>query len=112
MAVFKCMDCKQHFNVLVSVNLCDICDKLVHTHEDRAHHLPRANFFEGVSELDLLSVICIETSHYVCFAKDPQEEPDQPSNWIFFDSMANRICKQLYTKNTPQILMVFCVIFR
>jgi hypothetical protein len=45
------------------------------------------------SSLDLLSVICIETSHYVCFTKEPSEDPNKPHKWIFFDSMANRVCK-------------------
>ena len=45
-----------------------------------------------VSELDLLSVICIETSHYVCFTRDPRDV-DKEQNWIFFDSMANRFCE-------------------
>ena len=40
----------------------------------------------SISELELLSVICIETSHYVCFTRVDQQ-------WIFFDSMANRVCK-------------------
>ena len=39
-----------------------------------------------MARLELLSVICIETSHYVCFAR-------QEKRWIFFDSMANRVCK-------------------
>ena len=31
-------------------------------------------------------MICIETSHYVCFVHWEKQ-------WIFFDSMANRVCK-------------------
>ena len=44
-----------------------------------------------VGELDLLSVICIETSHYVCFTRDPRDDTER--KWIFFDSMADRKCE-------------------
>ena len=38
----------------------------------------------GISELDLLSVICTETSHYVCFTRAEER-------WVFFDSMGSRV---------------------
>ena len=38
-------------------------------------------------EMELYAVLCIETSHYVCFAKAGRG-PDQP--WVLFDSMADR----------------------
>ena len=40
-------------------------------------------------KLELLSVICIETSHYVCFTRDTE------GRWLLFDSMANRLCECL-----------------
>jgi hypothetical protein len=40
----------------------------------------------NINELDLLSVICIETSHYICFTRSEER-------WVFFDSMANRVRK-------------------
>ena len=40
--------------------------------------------------LNLLSVICIETSHYVCFTRSVAHGQNK---WIFFDSMADRVCK-------------------
>ena len=40
--------------------------------------------------LNLLSVICIETSHYVCFTRTLAHDQKR---WIFFDSMADRVCK-------------------
>ena len=40
-----------------------------------------------VGRLQLLSVICIETSHYVCFTKPGGSGADE---WVFFDSMAER----------------------
>jgi ubiquitin thioesterase CYLD len=42
-------------------------------------------------EMELIAVICIETSHYVTFAKC--EEPDGVVKWCFFDSMSDRIGK-------------------
>jgi ubiquitin thioesterase CYLD len=41
--------------------------------------------------MELFAVICIETSHYVTFAKC--EEPDGTVKWCFFDSMADRVGK-------------------
>ena len=37
--------------------------------------------------LQLLSVLCIETSHYVCFTRIIGSGKDE---WVFFDSMAER----------------------
>ena len=42
--------------------------------------------FTGASNLELLSVICIETRHYVCFTRHSDNQ------WVFFDSMASRVC--------------------
>lgn len=38
--------------------------------------------------MELFSVMCIETSHYVAFVKTGSGENSQ---WVFFDSMADRI---------------------
>ena len=43
------------------------------------------NFDAGT--LQLLSVLCIETSHYVCFTRITGSGKDE---WVFFDSMAER----------------------
>ena len=45
-------------------------------------------------DLKLLSVICIQTSHYVCFTRSVTQ-----NRWIFFDSMADRVRKsnKVYT---------------
>ena len=40
--------------------------------------------FPLICRLQLLSVICIETSHYVCFTRCDDR-------WLFHDSMADRI---------------------
>jgi len=43
--------------------------------------------------LQLLSVLCIETSHYVCFTRIMEPEKDE---WVFFDSMAERPGKIIF----------------
>ena len=65
---------------------CDTCSERVHSHKARRDHTPEK--CEG-GELELLSVLCIETSHYVCFTRDPD------GRWLFFDSMANRVCEYI-----------------
>ena len=40
------------------------------------------------AQLKLLSVVCIETSHYVCFCFTD-------NHWIFMDSMADRVGESL-----------------
>lgn len=51
--------------------------------------------------MDLFAVLCIETSHYVCFVKCGQG-PDAP--WCFFDSMADRKGEQ-NGYNIPEVLL-------
>ena len=74
---------------------CSTCSEQFHTHPNRKDHVLNQNIGSGIegSPLDLLSVICIEISHFVCFTKEPSEDPNKPHKWIFFDSMANRVCK-------------------
>ena len=43
---------------------------------------------QSVEMLELFAVICIKTSHYVCFTKCGLQH-DSP--WVFFDSMSDRI---------------------
>lgn len=40
-----------------------------------------------IPPMELFAVVCIETSHYVSFAKSGSGK-DAP--WVFFDSMADR----------------------
>ena len=82
-----CTECQNEFK---QVEFCDTCWTTAHRKKERAHHCPLPVVDVEVSELDLLSVICIETSHYVCFTRDPNS-----NSWIFFDSMANRLCEFL-----------------
>lgn len=55
--------------------------------------------------LELSAVVCIETSHYVCFVKcgSGSEAP-----WCFFDSMADR--KGLHLINSYIICIIVCII--
>jgi ubiquitin thioesterase CYLD len=43
-------------------------------------------------KLNLFAVLCIETSHYVAFVKC--HKPDHQHEWIFFDSMSDRILNE------------------
>ena len=73
---------------------CKDCVGLWHTHENRKHHKPisKQSSSDGVDggdtgRLRLLSVLCIETSHYVCFTR---VQGSGTNEWVFFDSMAER----------------------
>ena len=84
-----------------SINYCQHCSNLFHKnpcHKERAEHkLSPIQNEDPLGDPDLLSVICIETSHYVCFTRDPRDDGEK--RWIFFDSMADRQCefKPYYT---------------
>ncbi|KAG7251701.1 hypothetical protein CRUP_013029, partial [Coryphaenoides rupestris] len=68
----------------------------VHSHRKRQSHLPDqvrapegswAGPLHGTRQLlELFAVTCIETSHYVSLVK----HGPRPSDWLFFDSMADR----------------------
>ncbi|XP_064385808.1 ubiquitin carboxyl-terminal hydrolase CYLD-like isoform X3 [Halichondria panicea] len=86
---------------------CQRCSDLFHnpSYKDKVQHRLTAVVVTatpgddpGLAELDLLSVICIETSHYVCFTRDPRDK--NPKKWIFLDSMADR---QFDTYNIPRV---------
>ena len=67
------------------MGFCLSCIKTWHNHPKRREQ-PH-NIQDTSIKLKLLSVICIETSHYVCFTRITGSETDQ---WVFFDSMAER----------------------
>ena len=75
--------------------LCARCSRRFHALTSRNNHVLDQNIGCGIDgySLNLLSVICMETNHYVCFTKEPSDDPNKPPKWIFFDSMANRVCK-------------------
>ena len=88
-----CADCGQlpFLKDDTPLYFCEGCSELWHSHTDRRFHKPTAR--SGTADthgLELLSVLCIETSHYVCFTRITGSGKDQ---WVFFDSMATRTGK-------------------
>ena len=79
---------------------CGSCKDLFHQNSARlSHKVEKVNKRrrpEGLQEcndikdLELFAVVCIQTSHYVTFAKCGEVPDDK---WVFFDSMADRIGK-------------------
>ena len=65
---------------------CSTCLSDWHqTHCDHTYEFHSDDFDTGT--LQLLSVLCIETSHYVCFTRITGSGKNE---WVFFDSMAER----------------------
>jgi hypothetical protein len=93
-ACIVCGDCRRDYNAGETVHFCVQCSATVHRNPTRAGHNPEREDWFG--ELELLSVLCIETSHYVCFSRDHE------GRWVFFDSMADRVC-ELPLLNKPLI---------
>ncbi|PBC32763.1 ubiquitin carboxyl-terminal hydrolase CYLD [Apis cerana cerana] len=100
LAEYECKECFGQCGVgLESIAFCFQCLEKVHRHERRTNHEPKKLVvpmeFAILQEhcpvprlyLELSAVVCIETSHYVCFVKcgSGSEAP-----WCFFDSMADR----------------------
>ena len=82
----KCGNNDPHFQSRKVHFLCESCVRTVHEHPDRQDHSPevitKERFGDPVT-LELISVVCIEKSHYVCFTR-------LEDSWVFFDSMADR----------------------
>jgi len=88
-----CNECNNEPSLKVNKKLyfCEECSFFWHNNHSRRGHKPcqlqpaePANEFD-TGKLQLLSVLCIETSHYVCFTRVTENE------WVFFDSMAERL---------------------
>ena len=96
LAQVKCPECGMDDDFKPKeVFFCSQCNGLVH--RKRVSHRPEPIQGEDEAvELELLSVLCIETSHYVCFSRDSD------GRWLFFDSMADRVCELTLT-NKPLI---------
>ena len=81
----KCGEDDPSFQTGVIHHFCESCVKPAHEHPNRKSHSPEA--IEKTSSepvvLELMSVVCIEKSHYVCFTR-------LEDSWVFFDSMADR----------------------
>ncbi|XP_026515498.1 ubiquitin carboxyl-terminal hydrolase CYLD-like [Terrapene carolina triunguis] len=78
---------------------CTICCQQVHRHRARRSHRPRALRLPPELEhlppppgppprqtMQLYAALCIQTSHYVAFARHGPRR----GQWLFFDSMADR----------------------
>ena len=90
-----CTDCSQlkYIKKDVTPYFCKECSILWHSHPERQSHKPVARSGTPDSHpLELLSVLCIGTSHYVCFTRITGSGKDQ---WVFFDSMATRTGKNM-----------------
>ena len=88
-----CNDCNQlgYIKDDSTFYFCERCSMLWHSRPERQSHKPVVR--KGTADtypLELLSVLCIETSHYVCFTRITGSGKDQ---WVFFDSMATRAGK-------------------
>nr|XP_037284433.1 uncharacterized protein LOC119177143 isoform X3 [Rhipicephalus microplus] len=95
-ATLECWECFRPDVGLECTSYCDSCSKTVHQHKDRTDHkqeplLIKDSFRKDAplrrEVMDLFAVVCIETSHYVCFVKCPVKNKH---TWCFFDSMADR----------------------
>ena len=93
---------------------CSGCHESAHRAPSRKGHSvvdvnaePGTSDVDQFSKMELLSVICIETSHYVCYTRSGDK-------WLFHDSMANRLCK-IATYTAAYIIFVIvqmtCIIF-
>ena len=79
-----CSDCSSHKNQIQFY--CSTCSPHWHQHFcDHKHEFDNDNVSTGT--LQLLSVLCKQTSHYVCFTRITGSGKDE---WVFFDSMAER----------------------
>ena len=81
-----CNDCSHHHKHQMQF-YCNNCSPQWHQNScDHKHKLDSNNVDAGT--LQLLSVLCIETSHYVCFTRITGSSGKD--EWVFFDSMAER----------------------
>ena len=100
---YVCNDCSNQANQMQFY--CSTCSTRWHQYRDHQHFL-YSDDFDAVT-LQLLSVICIETSHYVCFTRITGSGKDE---WVFFDSMAERQGNNTgysHTYSWQPILLVF-----
>lgn len=102
-------------NMLICISPCQ-----VHAHKKRQMHKPiKVRMPKGTWEgpvhgarqqLTLFAVTCIETSHYVSFVK----HGPLPTDWLFFDSMADREGKKLdrwQSKGQNGVYIMLCRAF-
>lgn len=106
LAEYECKECFGQFgDGLDSTAFCQKCMDKSHSHRKRFKHKtarlavpPEFSMLKEHTQIqriymELFAVLCIETSHYVCFVKCGNG-PDAP--WCFFDSMADRKGIRIY----------------
>nr|XP_009860718.1 ubiquitin carboxyl-terminal hydrolase CYLD [Ciona intestinalis] len=115
LAEFECKQCSVERSMQEHISsYCVQCAKRCHQHPLRRQHNYQKievcdeykSFISQEGEapverqiLDLYAVVCIETSHYVSFAKCGS---GRNAKWCFFDSMADRVGEQS-GYNIPEI---------
>ncbi|XP_019849469.1 PREDICTED: ubiquitin carboxyl-terminal hydrolase CYLD-like [Amphimedon queenslandica] len=83
------------------VYYCSECNESVHESR-KGHRVEAVDIKPGsadvgqILKMELLSVICVETSHYVCYTRSGEK-------WLFHDSMADRLY-DMY--NVPRVVDV------
>ena len=105
LAFLECRACFNRMELgLEGIDFCNDCYQRAHeyAHNSPKHDPTRLNYsselvnkFKNVVllpnlrvRMELFAVLCIQTSHYVCFVKCGK---GAQANWCFFDSMADRI---------------------
>ena len=86
---YVCVDCSIEQRQLYYY--CTKCS--LHQHQIRYDHKHDLSNVHTSRTLQLLSVLCIETSHYVCFTRITGSSGKD--EWVFFDSMAERQGKDM-----------------
>ncbi|PAA55907.1 hypothetical protein BOX15_Mlig027790g3, partial [Macrostomum lignano] len=114
-ATIECHQCFLKHDSGRDYTYCEPCYKMFADHRKGKTHEPikikyprhileqyqnRGQVVESQTVMDLLAVVCICTSHYVCFLRA------EPNHWLFFDSMADREggCNDDY--NIPEVTRV------
>nr|XP_010779022.1 PREDICTED: ubiquitin carboxyl-terminal hydrolase CYLD-like [Notothenia coriiceps] len=97
-AEWECLQCYEDPDITPGrlKQYCSTCNTQVHSHRKRASHHPvdvavpggpwTGPLLSARQRMSLFAVTCIETSHYVSFVK----HGPLPTDWMFFDSMADR----------------------
>lgn len=89
----ECHECTRVFTTIpTAVHFCEKCAVVTHAQASgRAGHnvTDVATDPDSINELDLLSVICFEASHYFCFTRSED-------TWVFSNSMAFQVGKHYH----------------
>ena len=87
--ILMCRECDREYPREQAHYFCRQCFADWHGNPSRLNHRPilRESENDDIGRLQLLSVICIESSHYVCFTR---LKGSGTNEWVFFDSMAEK----------------------